>query len=650
MARKRAFPMEHKEAGTAKPSVGRDPVSESEENFRSLAENANDGILIASGQGVHVYANRRASEITGYTVEELLATTIKDLVHPEESTIIKERYKRRLRGEDAPKHYTTRIIRKDGQTIPIEITASKTIWRGEPSAMVILRDITDRLKLEEALRQKEGRYRDLYEHLRDGSAAVDMAGRILEFNPAFQELLGYEAQEIFQLTYKDITPEKWHPIEQNILDEQVVKRGFSDPYEKEYIRKDGTAFPVELRTYLIRDRAGNPAGMWAIVRDVTQRRQMEEELLKTQKLESLGILAGGIAHDFNNFLTVILANISMARIYGNLQDDPSKMLADAEQATLRAKNLTQQLLAFAKGGAPVRKITSLSQLVREHVAFALSGSKVRCEYSIPESLWLVEIDEGQIAQVIHNLIINADQAMAEGGTIQILAKNVIIGPEKPIPLKDGRYVLMSIHDQGIGIPTKHLHRIFDPFFTTKQKGSGLGLTTSFSIVRNHEGYILVDSVVGEGTTFHVYLPASDRSFQSDTAEKGTPVRGEGRILVIDDDEMIRRSAGKVLTQIGYKVEGAADGVEGLLLYRKAMEEKRPFALVIMDLTIPGGMGGREAVKRLRAIDPHAKVIASSGYSNDPVMANFKEYGFTDVVLKPYRIEDLARALQKALKG
>ncbi len=383
---------------------------------------------------------------------------------------------------------------------------------------------------------------------------------------------------------------------------------------------------------------------------MTRRKRMEEELLKTQKLESLGVLAGGIAHDFNNILTAISTNISMAKLYGNLEEDISEMLGDAEKASVRAKNLTQQLLSFSRGGAPVRRTVSVAKTLQEHTEFALSGSNVKCEYSIPTDLRQVEADEGQIGQVIHNLVINAEQAMPEGGVIRVGAENVPPGELEMLPLKPGGYVKILVTDQGVGIPPRHLDKIFDPFFTTKQKGSGLGLTSAFTIVRNHEGHLHVDSEVGVGTTVRVYLPASNERTSSREETRGRPLQGQGRVLLVDDEEIIRAAASEALTRLGYDVKLAADGAEGARMYEQAMKGGHAFDVVLLDLTIPGGMGGKEAVRELLHIDPNAKVIASSGYSNDPVMADYRTYGFREVIVKPYRIDDLAEVLHRVINA
>jgi len=388
----------------------------------------------------------------------------------------------------------------------------------------------------------------------------------------------------------------------------------------------------------------------AIVRNITERKRMLGELLKVQKLESIGILAGGIAHDFNNILTAVLGNISLAKMYANSEDKICERLTKAEKASLRAKNLTQQLLTFSKGGQPIVKTASVTKLLKDTTSFALTGSNVQCEFSMSEDLWPVEIDEGQMSQVINNLVINAVKSMPTGGTIKVRAEKATAGTERTkqsLPLEDENYVKISIQDQGIGIPKEYLQKIFDPYFTTRKKGSGLGLAISYSIVRKHNGYITAESELGVGTTFHILLPASEKELITERHAKEI-VRGEkGKVLIMDDEEIVRDVASSMLKHIGYEVEVAKDGTKAIALYEQAQKSQFPFNVVILDLTVPGGMGGKEAIEKLIELDPQAKAIVSSGYSTDPVMSNFREYGFSSVVSKPYKIEELREALHKA---
>jgi signal transduction histidine kinase/ActR/RegA family two-component response regulator len=409
----------------------------------------------------------------------------------------------------------------------------------------------------------------------------------------------------------------------------------------------GNTLWMELNAILIKWKG--KAATLIFVRDITERKQLEEERQRVEKLESIGTLAGGIAHDFNNLLTGILGNITLAQRYVEPESQVADRLLEAERASLRAKDLTQQLLTFSTGGAPVKKTASIAELLQESATFALRGSKVRCEFSLPDDLWPVEVDEGQMSQVITNLILNADQAMPGGGTINIRAENTVIKGKGDLPLPKGNYIKITVKDQGIGIPKKHLAKIFDPYFTTKQKGSGLGLATAYSIIKNHGGYITVESEVGVGTTFYIYLPASKKPAPVKAkAKKEAPVRGKGRILVMDDEEMIRKMLSKMLPLDGYDVELAKDGAEAVELYKKARESGQPFDAVIMDLTIPGGMGGKEAIKKLLEIDPDVKAIVSSGYATDPIMADFKKYGFSAVVTKPYSFGELEKTLRNML--
>jgi signal transduction histidine kinase/CheY-like chemotaxis protein len=377
--------------------------------------------------------------------------------------------------------------------------------------------------------------------------------------------------------------------------------------------------------------------------EIAERERMESELSRVQKLESLGLLAGGIAHDFNNLLGAIMGNVSLAMLDVDPANPAYRPLAKAEQASLRAHELTRQLLTFARGGAPVKKLIALTGIIAEAVGLSPRGSRVVHELAIPEDLWPVEADEGQMMQVLNNLLLNADQAMPAGGTIRISAQNITLGPDNELPLGAGRYVRISVADEGTGIQPEHLEKVFDPFFTTKQKGSGLGLAASYAIIRKHGGLVTVKSEPGRGTTFHIYLPAA----QGDVAlspREDTFTMGSGHVLVMDDEEEMRSTTGDMLVRLGYSVDYAGDGDEAVAKYRTAQEQGRPFDAVIMDLTVPGGTGGKEAVRKLLEIDPDAKTIVSSGYSEDPVVADYRSFGFRGMVNKPYRLRDLSEAV------
>lgn len=382
-------------------------------------------------------------------------------------------------------------------------------------------------------------------------------------------------------------------------------------------------------------------------REIAERERMEAELSRVQKLESLGLLAGGIAHDFNNLLGAIMGNISLAMLDVDPENSAYQQLTKAERASFRAQELTRQLLTFSRGGAPVKKRITLPGIITEAAGFSLRGSRVLHELSIAADLWPVEADEGQMMQVFNNLLINADQAMPAGGIIRIAAANVTLGPGDVPSLAAGRYLLITVSDEGSGIPREHLGKIFDPYFTTKQKGSGLGLAATYSIIRKHDGHITAWSELGKGTVFRIYLPASQGEVPPPPRQEKF-VRGTGAVLIMDDNEDMRMTTGDMLVRMGYTVDYADEGNAAIARYRQAKEAGRPFAAVIMDLTVPGGMGGKEAVEKLLAIDPAVRVIVSSGYSEDPVMSDFRAYGFRGVAIKPYRIRELSEVVASVI--
>jgi nitrogen-specific signal transduction histidine kinase/ActR/RegA family two-component response regulator len=389
---------------------------------------------------------------------------------------------------------------------------------------------------------------------------------------------------------------------------------------------------------------GQPASM-ALFRDISRRKRMERELLRAQKLESIGVLAGGIAHDFNNILQVIRGNALMAKANMDDKENVDLCLTAIEKAVLHAVSLTSQLLTFSKGGTPVTKATSIQELIEESVAFALRGSNVAYTLDFTDDLYFVEVDSEQINQVVHNLVLNADQAMPDGGTVSITVRNVKVTNTRSIhpTLKKGDYVKIAISDHGVGMSENMLQKIFDPYFTTKQDGSGLGLASCYSIVTRHGGFIEAESTPGEGSTFTLYLPASRK--QPEKHETGEwSYRLEAKVLLMDDDSMVRDTAGRMLQRLGCEVELVVDGKQAVKEYLRAKELNKPFDIVIFDLTVPGGMGGREALEELLTHDPNVKAIVASGYSHDPVMANPRKYGFQGVISKPFDIKTLVKTI------
>ncbi len=517
----------------------------------------------------------------------------------------------------------------------------------------VLAAAIERSKAEEAVAAEKERLTVTLRSIGDGVITTDTAGKIVLINKVAEELTGWRQEEavgrplseVFRVVDDNSGEDLKNPVEEVLrtqgsvtLANQAVLRS-----------RDGTERIIADSAAPIRDRESRIMGVVLVFRDVTEKQKMEQEVMKTQKLESLGVLAGGIAHDFNNLLTAILGNISLSKTYIQKGSDKAlERLDEAEKASQRAKGLTRQLLTFAKGGEVVKRTASVSEIIRDSVCFALRGSNVRCKVSLPEDLWPVEIDKAQFSQVIDNLIINAQQAMPRGGTLEVEAENITVKPDDMVSLKEGRFIKLSIKDQGVGIPEENLQKIFDPYFSTKENGSGLGLATTYSIIKKHDGYITVESEVDVGTTFHIYLPASMKPKTAETDTKEKPLVGKGRILVMDDEEIVRDVAGQMLTLLGYEVSFATNGHEMLNVYREALEAGRPFAAVIMDLTIPGGMGGKEAIKELLRICPEAKAVVSSGYSNDPIISEYRKYGFRGVVAKPYKLQQLNQVLYQLL--
>jgi PAS domain S-box-containing protein len=482
---------------------------------------------------------------------------------------------------------------------------------------------------------------------------IDQVGRVLMLNAIAERLLGRTQEEaagrplaeVFQLLDENTRRCPTAELERLVATGSASALGSSTVLQSH----DGGERLIEITAAPIRDKTKR-TGAVLVFRDVTARAHAEEERRKAEKLESLGLAAGGIAHDFNNLLTSILGNISLALYLPDLEIDLSERLISAKKATLRAQELAQQLLTFAKGGAPIKQSASIAQLLHDTVTFSLRGSAVKGEFDIPDDLWSAEVDAGQISQVVSNLTINADQAMPAGGTLRVACANFTLSTDNDrMGLRAGRYVIITVQDQGIGIPEENIKKIFDPYFSTKPKGSGLGLATAYSIVKSHEGVIDVTSRSGEGTTFHLFLPATDKppAIEPEIPEQ-TVAPYHARVLVLDDEESICTLVSCALGPLGYEVTEAHDALSAIDAYETALHEGRRFDIVISDLTLPGGIGGKEAVRRLHAIDPDVKAIVSSGYHSDPVMSNYREYGFCAVIAKPYELEALGRVVAEVL--
>lgn len=513
----------------------------------------------------------------------------------------------------------------------------------------------ERQRYEDDLGAEKERLAVTLRSIGDGVITTDVDGRVLMLNNIAEKLTGWSQEMSANHPLTDvftICNDRSRKPAVNAV-ERIIETGSAVGLANHVllVSRDGAECIIEASASPIRDKMNKKIGVVLVFRDITEKQRAEEERRKTEKLESLGVAAGGIAHDFNNLLTGILGNLSLALITIDPKDDLAERLKTAKKAALRAQELAQQLLTFAKGGAPVKKTASIGKLIADTVKFAIRDAKVQAEFAVPETLWPVEIDAAQISQVVTNLTINAEEAMPAGGILEVKCENFTLEAENPaLPsLRPGRYIKITVQDEGVGIPAEYMKKIFDPYFTTKPKGSGLGLATSYSIVKNHEGIITVESAAGSGSKFCVYLPATDKQLQFEKAAAQPPKPGSGgNILVMDDEEVICELVTHTLTPIGYTVTEANDALTCIRLYDEAMKAGKPFDAVIMDLTLPGGMGGQEAVKRLIALNPAVKAIVSSGYAMDPVMSNHREYGFCAMLAKPYEIADLARVVNEVV--
>lgn len=511
----------------------------------------------------------------------------------------------------------------------------------------LLSEIADRAKAEVALRESEEKYRLLAENANDGIVLLQNC-EIKFANARVRSFLGLTTERPTLESLLDLL----HPDDRDSIVERYHRSmaGESVPPRQSFRIVDGNGNVRWFESSAAAGKWDGEPALFYFMSDITARRRMEEERLKAQKLESIGILAGGIAHDFNNILASILGNISIAKMRVPPKDVVFDRLSKAEEACVRAESLTRQLLTFSRGGAPVKKLCNVALLLHQSCGFALRGSNVRLDICVPEDLWPADADEGQINQVVHNLILNADQAMPQGGAVRVSAENLHLAGGNGLPVESGPFLHIEVHDHGVGIPEEHLPRIFDPYFSTKPKGTGLGLASAYSIMRNHGGIITVESEPKVGTVFRVYLPASPGEIPPAEKTERPILKGEGNVLLMDDDEAVREVAGEMLSSLGFEVTTAKDGAEAVDLYTQSLRRAKPFDVVILDLTVPGAMGGHEAITKLREVDPAVRAVVSSGFSTNPVMADYKAHGFSGVIPKPFTLRTVSETLTEVISG
>jgi two-component system, cell cycle sensor histidine kinase and response regulator CckA len=629
-------------------------LRESAERYRLLFESANDAIVLADAvTGEILDVNRKATELVGRSADELRGRHHTEMHPPGDRDKAMANLRARLTGEKRDS-LAAALYSSDGREIPVEVNASRIDLQGRPVILGIFRDQTERLAAEAALRRSEETYRVAAEQTGQLLFDIDAESERVEWRGAIETLTGFTPEE-----YATVDLPGWvgfvHPADRDTVRakfDRALATMSEFRAEYRYRRKDGSYFLAEDHGVCLPSGDGRHLRMIGTMRDVTATHAAEEELhqseTRRQKLESLALLAGGIAHDFNNLLTGILGNISLAVQDTRPATEAHACLLEAERASVRAQELTRQLLTFSRGGAPIKKIVDLAGLVRDTTLFACRGTAVRCEVLLPDEPISAEVDEGQVSQVVNNISINAVQAMPAGGVLTAAVGLVSLGHDNPSGLPPGLYARITLADTGIGIPPTLLARVFDPYFTTKQQGSGLGLAISHSIVLRHGGAIGVRSQAGQGTEFEVLLPATrerppDRAGAADIA-----FEGGGRVLVMDDEEQVRELALRMVARLGFEGHGVRDGEAAVTAYREALSAGQPFDLVVMDLTVTGGMGGKDAVRGVLALDPAARVIVSSGYSNDPVMAFHRQYGFAAVLAKPYRMGQMRETFAQVL--
>jgi PAS domain S-box-containing protein len=502
-------------------------------------------------------------------------------------------------------------------------------------------------RAEQALAEEKERLSVTLRSIGDGVITTDLDGTILLINTVAETLTGWTQREAvgqpLDVVFRNFEPETRAPLDNSaaVLTRNGMKLGAGR--STILVARDLTERPIEESAAPLCDRQGQTFGMVLAFRDITDSLKIQEERARAARLESLGLLAGGMAHDFNNVLTSIMGNVSMARATLPHAGPPINLLSEAEQACVRARQLTWQLLTFSKGGVPSKKTLTIPRILHESAGMALRGSAARCTFNLPPDLWMVEADEVQLVQVFSNVFINALEAMPHGGAITVTAENVVEADRRSecaLPVVPGKYLRVSIADEGIGIPNEHIGRIFDPYFSTKQRGSGLGLATTYSIVKNHGGFLGIESNLGRGTTVRVNLPAtSGRTLYQPVEPRLHLTGGRRRVLVMDDEASIRTLAGNMLRFLGYDAEMVDSGSAAVECFAH-----RKFDAVMLDLIVPGEMGGKEAMRRLAGINPSVKAILVSGYARDSVMADFRDYGFQAAIAKPFTLQQLSATL------
>ena len=623
-----------------------------------LLNNSKDYIIFLYRYGRKkrfIYISQSSEVITGYSPEEYYKDPglFEKLVYPEDIPVFE--YQRDFSAM-SNRPIVMRWVRRDGHVIWTEHRYNKIVNnKGNIIAVEgIIKDITEQKVTEFALIGSERKFRELFNNANDMIFLCEYTGsvKIIEVNESVINQLNFSRSRLLSMHILDLVDGGSLNSMRRILDEMTLNKSINTEMSFINSERKGILVDLSIRYFKIDGRDH----ILIIARDISVKRKYDNEIQKTQRLESLGILAGGIAHDFNNYLTGILGNISLVMINMKDEDANYPFLTEAARASYKAKDLSGQLLTFAKGGVPVKKTGDIGKLINDSVKFITSGSNVKCELTIDEGLWLTSYDEIQLTQVFDNIVINAMQAMPKGGNISIYTRNIEIFDNYQ-NIKDGKYIKITIDDNGPGIDSEYLDKIFDPFFTTKSTGTGLGLATTYSIIKKHEGYIFVNSKKGLGASFIIFIPVieceanntfDDFSLNNSILKKNLLEINNLNVLVMDDDEIILDIEKKLLEKLGYTVECVKNGEDALSTYKAHLEKGLRFDILLLDLTIKGGMGGIDTIRELKAIDFSVKAILTSGYSNDPIFDEYRKYGFSDILVKPYTIDQLKKVLERSL--
>lgn len=638
-------------------------LRKSEGVYRNLFETMTQGVVYQSAEGEIISANPASVNILGLTVEQMRGSTTTDpgwKAINEDGTYFTRDTQPSMVAIQTGKEVRNVIMGifnpKIEQNRWININAVPQFRAGENKpyqVYITLEDITERKQAGEFLRESEEKFRIISEQSLLG-ILIHKHSNIKYVNQAAADIYGSSIEYMMNLREDELYDKFTHPDDRNFVKEQGRKKsrglkGQITSYSSRVITKDGKMKWTKLYSKTITFQ-GELAVLVTMI-DITEQKKIEDEYLKNQKIESIGVLAGGIAHDFNNILTSVLGNISLMK----LDMDPSSQLFDnvieTEKAILRAGDLTDQLLTFSKGGEPIKKLCSLKEIIKDSADFVLRSSNILGIFYISDDLWTANVDRGQISQVVQNLVINAIQASNGDSSIIIRAENQVIDEQNSMMLNPGYYVKFCVKDFGIGIQEENLQKIFDPYFTTKSNGNGLGLSICHSIVRKHRGTITVSSKIDVGSIFNVYIPADSSKIILESRNKPELVKEDKineKVLVLEDEEVVIHVLGSILKRLKYEFKIVETGEKAIFEYKQALEAGSRYHVVILDLTIPGGMGGEETMKKLLIIDPEVKAIVSSGYGTGTIMSNFEQFGFQAVLEKPYTIAELSTSLRKIL--